>query len=492
MKQKEALFHLVKSLSGPEKKYFRNTSNRRSGEKKYLLLFDAVDQMDVYDEKQLRVFLKDEPLLRQLSVAKNYLYANLLKSLRAFHASENLDVQLSEELRNIELLYERGLFAHCRRRLDALYEKAKAHEKHIRLLELLNWRKKLDRIEGYRNLSTERFNALHHEEKETLATMANVREYEALSDQYFLLVAKSADAAQLEIFLRDERLQDERQATSYKSKIFFHIIRARVLHNLGRLRESCAEGDKHIALLEQLPPRLFAEERYNYIVAVYNQLIILTYLKRDAAFAKLLIKLRAVPVQTEKERLTVFYAYLTELDHALARRHYTRGSQLMKPIRDGLAQYADRVNRQVELAFCFNLAYAFVGAGKFRAALSWLNRIINDPQPGPRVDIHCAARLLNLVVHFEIGNSELLENLAGATQRFLQKQDSYGAQEKLLLDYFGGALTQAHSEKEKIAALKKLQRDFSKNKTKGKSALFDFKRWIDQRVQGKTMEGETL
>ncbi|MCB0546836.1 MAG: hypothetical protein KDD19_04560, partial [Phaeodactylibacter sp.] len=48
------LFNLVKSLSGPEKRYFKIFVNGQGGkDNKYLHLFDAIDTQEEFDEDAL-------------------------------------------------------------------------------------------------------------------------------------------------------------------------------------------------------------------------------------------------------------------------------------------------------------------------------------------------------------------------------------------------------------------------------------------------------
>jgi len=53
---------LVHSLSGPEKRQFRQTAQKRKGDKDYLLLFDLLDHAETRDETQLiRLFKNENP-----------------------------------------------------------------------------------------------------------------------------------------------------------------------------------------------------------------------------------------------------------------------------------------------------------------------------------------------------------------------------------------------------------------------------------------------
>src|SRR5687767_2499057 len=148
MAKPEELFVLVKNLTKQEKIYFRTMAGKKTGDKKYILLFDVLENQKSHDEKRLREKLKGERFLKQLPVVKNYLYKAILRSLRSFHDGQKLEAQLRREIRNVEILYEKGLFIQCSRIVTRLYKIAMTKEMPMKLLEILNWKKRLARIQG--------------------------------------------------------------------------------------------------------------------------------------------------------------------------------------------------------------------------------------------------------------------------------------------------------------------------------------------------------
>ena len=102
----DALFQLVKSLEKAEKRHFKIYIKRSSDKEdlKVVQLFDALDNMDEYDEKIL--FRKINSLNKsKLANLKTHLYKELLASLRLLKSKDSIDLQLSEHLDNARLLY---------------------------------------------------------------------------------------------------------------------------------------------------------------------------------------------------------------------------------------------------------------------------------------------------------------------------------------------------------------------------------------------------
>ncbi len=69
------------------------------------------------------------------------------------------------------------------------------------------------------------------------------------------------------------------------------------------------------------------------------------------------------------------------------------------------------------------LAYVHFGNNNFSVALRWINKINNSFQPNVREDIQINSRILNLIIHFEKENYELLLYELKSTHRFLLKKE---------------------------------------------------------------------
>ena len=116
------LFHLIRSLSAQEKKYFKQYAARYSEARSntYMLLFDAITKQDVYDEAAIKAQFAKQDFVKQLSVAKNYLFEKLLDALMEMHADGDESLALLKMIGRFELLFRRNLIAPAL----AFYERA--------------------------------------------------------------------------------------------------------------------------------------------------------------------------------------------------------------------------------------------------------------------------------------------------------------------------------------------------------------------------------
>lgn len=143
----DALFQLVRSLEKSEKRHFKLYIKRSSGKEdlKIIQLFDALDKLPEYDEKQLLKKLKGitKP---QLANIKTHLYKQLLASLRLLKSTENTDLQLSEHLDHARLLYNKGLKLQSLKILEKAKELARAHQKFNFLAQVISLEKKIETL----------------------------------------------------------------------------------------------------------------------------------------------------------------------------------------------------------------------------------------------------------------------------------------------------------------------------------------------------------
>src|SRR3954467_9018334 len=159
----DALFQLVHSLEKSEKRHFKLYIKRSSANEdlKIIRLFDALDKLPDYDEKQL---LKKMPTVQkpQLANLKAHLYKQLLASLRLLKTTENIDLQLSEHLDYARLLYNKGLKLQSLKILERAKEIAKSNQKFNFLAQVISLEKKIETLHITRS-SLEKTEALAEE-----------------------------------------------------------------------------------------------------------------------------------------------------------------------------------------------------------------------------------------------------------------------------------------------------------------------------------------
>jgi tetratricopeptide (TPR) repeat protein len=81
----------------------------------------------------------------------------------------------------------------------------------------------------------------------------------------------------------------------------------------------------------------------------------------------------------------------------------------------------EKSSKEQQIKFLFNAAYTLFGVGEYKKALKVLNDILNDNEQKLRQDLYSFARILNLLIHFELENFEFLEYSSNSAIRYLNR-----------------------------------------------------------------------
>ncbi len=442
MKVTDDLFQLIKSLDQSEKRYFKIFATmhiKGSDENKYIMLFDAIDKQSEYDEAEIRKKFKNEKFLNQLHVAKNYLYNNILKSLRLFHSERSKLNELMDILRDVQILYEKSLYKQCRKLLDKAKKIAYTYEKHSHILAVLDWEKTLARTSAYANTEEKDLLGFYDEINETMEKLRNINEYWKLTMNSFLLRKKQGeirDKEELKKFneiIKHPLLQTENKATSFQSKTFYFNIKGLYYFTNKDYKNLLNHCKKLVDLLEA-NPLLMKED--NYIASLYNLLLVQIELRQYDDALNTIKKLRDFKSNSTAMQTRIFVtSYDTEINLYLRTGEFEKGIPLIKEIEEGLKKFGEKLNKESEVLFSFNIAYLYFGLGEYNSSLTWINKIINDKELTVREDIQCFARILNLLVHYELGNYDLIEYIMKSTRRYLSNKNKLNKFELITLNY---------------------------------------------------------
>ena len=114
-----------------------------------------------------------------------------------------------------------------------------------------------------------------------------------------------------------------------------------------------------------------------------------------------------------------------------------------------------------------------------------MNVWLNLPRSIEREDLQSLARMLNLIIHYEMENTVLLESLIKNTYRYLKRKNQVYEFEKTLLQFFQQIVKEV--DKKSLAAAKeglKIAIEELSQQPSEKILLeyFDFTSWIESKI----------
>jgi len=155
-------------------------------------------------------------------------------------------------------------------------------------------------------------------------------------------------------------------------------------------------------------------------------------------------------------------------------------------IKEGFKRFSGKISKVSEIFCYYNIARIYFGVGNYSDSLAWLNKILNDREVGIRQDLHCSTRILNLIVHYELGNYDLVEYRVTSTQRFLNKRGHLYKFETAFLNFFQKTLPKIIGQKELIIAFKELKKEleqiFKYPFERRALEYFDFISWLNGKI----------
>ena len=437
------LYQLIKSLSKAEKRGFKIYATRNSSEDaKFIQLFDAVDKAKDYDED---VIIKKIKGLKktQLSNLKAHLYKQILTSLRLNYVNHNIDIQLREQIDYARILYDKGLYKQSLK----ILEKAKAlsYENHRITLttEILGFEKLIESQYITRSLRN-RADQLIDETEESVRSVERYHSLSNLSLRLYGIYIKAGhvrserDFDITEKFFENALKQIDTRDIGFFEKHYLNVSYAWYSLIVQDFLMQYRYAQKWVDHFRKNPDMLALEPIW-YLKGVHVLLealfILGHYEKHQEEVAKLKEFLQNPPTRSNEnlETLGFQYYYTSLINSHFMAGTFTEGLSIIPEFNKELEKHTDHIDPHRILVFYYKIACLYFGAGKTEKAIEYLNKIINYPDPRLREDIHCFARILNLIAHFELGNETLLDYQVRSTYRFIRKMnDLNSVQEEIL------------------------------------------------------------
>ena len=438
-KQKtDDLIALIRSLTRAEKRHFRLfvKRNQSSEDILFLQLFDLLDKLKTYDED---LVLKKIPSIkkRQLSNLKAHLYKQLLTSLRLLNKNLNEDIQIRESVDYARVLYNKGLYRQSLEVLDKAKKKAKNSKYFTLALEILEFEKNIESQYITRSIEG-RAEELTAESLAITEQVRNSNDFSNLALQLYGMYLKVGYVRnQKDYFFVKESFQSRLPKIKFEDldflgKIYYCNSYVWYYHILQDFPMCYRYAQRWIDTFNQKPEfikfhaPLYLKGLHTLLTSLFNNL----YYDR---FLEVLDELNQFQDRVDIKH----YLNLEGLFHLYRYSHTINKHYLEGSFTEGLS-VVDSINHHIEkdtfnwdshriMLFYYRIACLYFGSGDNDNAINYLNKIINQKNPDFRQDIQSFARILNLIAHFELGNTQLVEYQVKSVYRFLGKMEDLQA-----------------------------------------------------------------
>jgi len=438
MKTSDNLFKLIKSLSKSEKGYFKKYANFhvRNNENNYTKIFDAIESQKEYDEAKIVNKFKKERFTKQFAVAKNYLYDMILQSLEAYHNSSTSEIR--SMLNRIELLIDKGLHSQAKKLLKKAKDTAISFEKLTYIPEINLMEQSIYRMQYNVGDLKDNSDNLIEEIEQSAMKIKNMAEFESLKNRLYVqrietgVLRNEKEIHSYDWFLKEPLVKNEKQALSINAKILYYELYASYYNYIEDSQRCYDYSSQLIKLIEENPHVIDSNVNfptqflYRHSIQCYN---IGKY--HDAL--EYISRMETLSVKSESQKFNILLkAYNTKVNVYFRMGNMNKCLQLVPEIEELLEQNKDSDKLLKEIIYWQVTALLMI-AEDYKRALKWLVKATISENHHIRQDLECIGRIMEIVLHYELGKTDIMEYRIKSTYRFLATKQKLYKIEKIIL-----------------------------------------------------------
>lgn len=458
MKTTDDLFELIHTMDAHEKGYFKKYAQLHgSGTSNHLRLFDALNRQTEYDEAQLLKKFRGDKLSGNLAVAKYYLYELVLKSLRAYRENNSVLMQVNALIENTETLFMKGMYAQGMKMLNKCAELCSQIDEPVKLLEVQTWQRKF--IGGMSAHNTEQ--DMDTSIRESQDTLARIEDYTTLRKLYYKtnwLIRKNMGLYQghiqptLHEIMSHVLVADETRAQGFHQKLTLYNIH-NVYHYLRGDHESAYGYMVKIVDLWETHASIRAQNTELYIAGLNNYVNACIFTGKTDELKRQLDNVDRIAVHGLGQKAKLFEnVSLWKINYGImagdARYLLTHTADM----EEGLQRYEGRIHEARPLVINNAIALTYFFNGEMEKTLHKINTVLAMKKIDMRHDIQAGLRIVNLFVHYELGNEDMLEHTLRATKRYLESRDYLTEYSKLVMQGLNKIMAKSFT-RERMAAI---------------------------------------
>lgn len=430
----DSLFVLIKSMSASEKRASSLYLNQliRKGDDFFLRMFKEVDRQEEFDEEKLRNALAMEgtKLASRFSVRKKRLFNHLLEALRKYSTVSSVNMVLRKKLDHIELLVERGLLREASNVLRETRKSAYEHEKFFILTECGYWERKVAKEIEDKQLA-QVIARINEEEGIYLRNLEEESELRCLHDASYVSLKQKKDwdqafKSRMEKIERAVPSTKEIQLHTFESRIAYFSIHLN-LHLMERDNPSIFEDFRQIVdtwrsypgKVKEFPERHAKSCAYYEYYRTQTQENVLDFPERMEAIRK------TKGLSTWGKARILHLTYNLEIVWYLNTSQFQKALEIVPQLEQDLESNMASIDMANKVIHYHNICVIYFLQQEWKKSLQWVRKIINPGNTEAKPQLRHFARLLDLAIHYELGNESLIyySSLRSAIRQLTKEKD---------------------------------------------------------------------
>jgi hypothetical protein len=414
--QKDTL-ELILSMTMNEKRHFKIFNKKLNFESrsKHLLLFDLINKYEKIDEKLIKEYLFEHGYsINNISYDINYLHKLLLKSLNDFHSEKTTSLKIKENLKSVEILFYKGLYEQSLKLIEKTKKICAKNENLALMIELLNWEKKCSGYSyGLQAAKLVNENITIHIDKITKNKIISDLYYRS----YILKNASVKDSnekvhAEMDALINSEEFRSiDVNGSSFVVQIFYNLIFANYYHVIKDKKQELKFLEKAIEITNE--NEFYKKENPLNYTSIFIRIIDIYKKTSDTVFYKKIEELRgfenSLDFQKEvlAERIFV-HSNQAELDFLIFNNEIEKARNKMYDLIKNLDENKFNIEPYYYIAIYYQFAAVYLLDDVYSKSLKYVNKILNENKMVDRPNTYIKTEILNIIVHFKLGNYTLV------------------------------------------------------------------------------------
>jgi hypothetical protein len=424
----DPLFELIKSLKQTEKSYFKKmaVSHKKNSDNNFLVLFNLIEKQKKYNEKKIKSILGDKHFAQK----KKHLYEKVMESLRQYNAKNNHLSLINTSLTDYNILLSKSMLELADKSLEKARILSLKSESYYDLLKVLNLK-----IELLKNKNNVQEIEIHIEKYKTSVKKVNqlIVDQIELEELYLSIIKWNKNIEWIrnkkeqQVFFKifDHALLKSNIApTSNRSKIIYYYIKAIHCYLQSSFAEALSFFQKELYVFNK--EKWLKNELSAYLRCLANNCLLAIYENNDEIYNECFNELKEKIIETPLlKQLQYYYINLLQLKKLFTENKIKKAisiidasSEAIKSIENDFFSKNIMYNEITIMSFVKIAIY--LNSEQTKKALETSNYFLNNANKKLKKDSYALARILNLLIHYELKHYDLLEyELISAKKHFI-------------------------------------------------------------------------
>jgi len=489
MIQADAVVLLINSLTKPEKKKFR--SNRKEKETDYGVLYDLIEKSGSISSQDLKTAFEKKRSDANFNVTVSYLYKLLLDTLLSLRENQDSHYSLFNQILKTRILFEKSLYEEAFQNLELIKKKAVKHENHIALLYASRLELEYLLFLNLPDISETALLNKHFQVNEILKNIRKINEHSSLYEllKHRIIYKGNIRSQQQKNALNDLVISEMSITSSHRDS--FEIKKQHLLFQSNYLigvgdYKSALQSFKELNTLFESDQMYWASQPFYYVSVLEGILDNLRSIKSYDEMPYFIDRLRKIQPSTEGfQNQVAALIFLYELYPFIDTGDFISSRKLIDQHKDTLLSKMDSLSLTLRAEISLNISITHIGFRNFRAAQKTL---LNEIIRGNKIymlPLYRTIRLVNLIIHYELGNYDVIQFESRSIRREISKVEKAYRSERMMLSFLGKEKRiSLPREREKTwkktePELTEIRGDIFENQL---LKSFDFTAWIESQI----------